>query len=275
MSEPMPPLDQRPGEVDPRVRLELITPERARQLMALNTDNRPLRDIYTRTLATMMKASEWHLTHQGIAIREDGVLADGQHRLAAIIASGVPQWVYVTYDLTLAAAKAIDRGRIKSIPDLMHVPRAVLQPIMFLHGFMARNPIEREMTVARILPLYGALSEAAVRVHEACPTARRRLSTAAVRAAATLCARDRDAEHACRQYRALILTRPTEMAEPTLALFRWAAEQRVVVHQMARETFLRALPAFDAGEADRPPRFFQEPARRAALARIKAVIEAA
>ena len=265
--------DGRPGEIDADTRIELITPERALDLLKVNTDNRPLRDLYVRSLAQMMSGGEWQTTHQGIAIREDGVLADGQNRLAAIVASGRPQWMRVTYGLSFAACQVIDRGRLRSIPDLMRINKRILEPIMFLHSYMRRSPVEKDPSVARIMPLFTAFGPAAVRVQEACPTIKRRLSISSVRAGAVVCTADRDAVFACDQYRAFVLLRPEEMGQHTLAFYRWISEQKVVAQRLASEAFLRGLFAFDVENDERPAaRFIPDRARANALMRINSIL---
>ena len=73
-----------------RSRVQTITPERASQLLAANTTNRPVSKAVVRSFAQAMRRGEWMVTHQGIAFDTRGVLVDGQHRLAAIIEADVP-----------------------------------------------------------------------------------------------------------------------------------------------------------------------------------------
>lgn len=68
---------------------ETITPKQAEKYLAFNTCNRSVRKSLVSQYARDMKNGEWKLTHQGIAFDRDGVLLDGQHRLLAIIESGV------------------------------------------------------------------------------------------------------------------------------------------------------------------------------------------
>ncbi|HEY2041129.1 MAG TPA: hypothetical protein VGH11_00540 [Jatrophihabitans sp.] len=63
---------------------------RAAELLEANTTNRPLSMPVVRGFAEAMGRGEWLVTHQGIAFDVNGVLVDGQHRLAAIIAADVP-----------------------------------------------------------------------------------------------------------------------------------------------------------------------------------------
>ena len=69
--------------------IEMITPKMAEKYLQFNTCNRHLRKSLVSQYARDMTNGNWKLTHQGVAFNCDGTLLDGQHRLAAIIESGV------------------------------------------------------------------------------------------------------------------------------------------------------------------------------------------
>lgn len=56
-----------------------------------------------------------------IRIGWDGSLLDGQHRLEAINRSGVSVWMLVVYDLDPSAQDVMDRGRKRTIGDVLHM----------------------------------------------------------------------------------------------------------------------------------------------------------
>lgn len=66
-----------------------VTPQQAAVWLKENTHNRPLKPSVVRRYAREMLAGRWMLTHQGIAFSASGWLLDGQHRLAAVVESGV------------------------------------------------------------------------------------------------------------------------------------------------------------------------------------------
>lgn len=115
-------------EGDPRIetRTMLITPAIARKMLLHNgispdQPNRHLRKTHVAFLAGMMLRGEWQLTHQGIAITRDGWLLDGQHRLYAIIESGVSVRMNVTQGLSREAYDAIDiGGSARTLADVLH-----------------------------------------------------------------------------------------------------------------------------------------------------------
>lgn len=99
---------------------EFVTPEMALEWLAANEDNRNLVWADVEYLRDCILAGEWKVTHQGIAFWEDGDLADGQHRLHAIIEAGVGVWINVTRGMPRENAEAIDRGRVRSNKDHLH-----------------------------------------------------------------------------------------------------------------------------------------------------------
>lgn len=74
------------------VSFELITPEKAREILEHNTNNRAVKKHHVEELARAMAMGGWdkYAVNQ-IVIGADGTLQDGQHRLLAIVKSGCPQ----------------------------------------------------------------------------------------------------------------------------------------------------------------------------------------
>ena len=94
-----------------RSRVQTITPSRAAGLLAANTTNRPLSRAVVRSFAEAMRRGDWVVTHQGIAFDVNGVLVDGQHRLAAIIEADLPVAVTVFTDVGEGAFDVLDTGK--------------------------------------------------------------------------------------------------------------------------------------------------------------------
>lgn len=80
-------------------RIEEVTPEMARDMLARNTRNRNLRPKHVYDLVKALKAGKWCMNGDTICISEDGTLIDGQHRLTAIVTSGVTARMMVVYNL--------------------------------------------------------------------------------------------------------------------------------------------------------------------------------
>jgi len=77
---------------------------------------RPRVDLYV----SLIKSHKFVLTHQGIAFYENGDLADGQHRLQAVVEADRPVWMMVTTGLPLLSVHAIDSGRPRSVQNVLH-----------------------------------------------------------------------------------------------------------------------------------------------------------
>lgn len=124
--------------------LELVSPERAEQLLNGNTHNRPVSKPYVRELRRELEEGRWKTTHQGVAIADDGTLLDGQHRLLAIKESGIAAPLFVARGVSRDAWDAIDQHRrrtggqilalagiSKDAPRMVAMARAIIQVV---HG---------------------------------------------------------------------------------------------------------------------------------------------
>jgi hypothetical protein len=94
--------------------VQSLTPKRAAELLEANTTNRPLSRPVVRAFAEAMRRGDWLITHQGIAFDVNGVLVDGQHRLAAIIEADLPIDVTVFTDVAEGTFDVPATGMIKS-----------------------------------------------------------------------------------------------------------------------------------------------------------------
>jgi hypothetical protein len=100
---------------------ELITPKIAAAYLDHNPDeffNRKITEKRVGSIAREMSAGMWEATHQGIAFDETGSLIDGQHRLLAIIQSGVTCELLVSRGIKRKAFTVIDSGKNRTGHDL-------------------------------------------------------------------------------------------------------------------------------------------------------------
>jgi hypothetical protein len=97
-----------------------ISPEFAAELLEnKNTRNRPLTRSTVLAYAKEMRNGNWTITHQGIALDTEGVLLDGQHRLAAVVEAGVTIPLMVSYDLPPETFATVDTGRRRTATDAL------------------------------------------------------------------------------------------------------------------------------------------------------------
>lgn len=92
----------------------LVTPILAKSWMALNIGNRPLNRPTVERYKKDLRQGAWAKTHQGIGFDKKGNLADGQHRLVAIIESGMPIEMVVAWGVDRSG---IDRQKPRSQVD--------------------------------------------------------------------------------------------------------------------------------------------------------------
>lgn len=103
------------------VSIELVTPQIAKQYLGSNRSNRKLRTAVVRKYADDMKSGKWTQCPMPVAFYVDGDVADGQHRLSAVIESGIPQQFIVMRGLTREAGLNIDTNLTRSIVDAVKI----------------------------------------------------------------------------------------------------------------------------------------------------------
>ena len=86
----------------------LVTPEMAAAWLRKNKRNRAMNNKRVELYAREIASGNWYLHHQGIGFYEDDTLGDGQHRLAAIVKSGVPVKMLVSWGIPEESGIMID-----------------------------------------------------------------------------------------------------------------------------------------------------------------------
>jgi hypothetical protein len=100
-----------------------IDPDLATEMLQRNADNQRTRSDATVTrYAEDMRLGKWRLTHQGVAFDAAGHLHDGQHRLAAVLTSGVTVPFFVFFGAGGEAEMAvIDTNKARNLMDASKV----------------------------------------------------------------------------------------------------------------------------------------------------------
>ena len=96
---------------------EVITPERALDLLTANTNNRKLRPSVVARYAGAMARGEWRPNGEAIKIAEDGTLLDGQHRLEACVEAEVPFETLIVTGLSKNSQQTMDGGLKRGTND--------------------------------------------------------------------------------------------------------------------------------------------------------------
>lgn len=101
------------------VRIDLITPEKAKEMLEKNI-NRKLNMNRVNQYVDDMKSDRWKLNGVPIIITDDGYLKDGQHRLNALIKADVSiPFVVIRYSKNFEIeANNYDIGMTRSVSDL-------------------------------------------------------------------------------------------------------------------------------------------------------------
>ncbi len=97
--------------------LVTMTPEWAAKLLETNTKNRRISKNTVEAMARDMSQGRWRLNGDAIRIDRDGNLLDGQHRLTACVAAGVPFETLLMTGLDQEDQLTIDRGRPRGVGD--------------------------------------------------------------------------------------------------------------------------------------------------------------
>jgi len=103
----------------PDVEVVDITPGMAEQMIGHNTHNRNIRHLDVSGYARDMAAGDWQYTAEPIRFDTNGVLIDGQHRLLAIIESGVTVRALIAYGLEPESQHAVDTGIPRKFHDVL------------------------------------------------------------------------------------------------------------------------------------------------------------
>lgn len=113
---------------------EHVTPERASKILERNIANRHLDENHVRFFVGVLRRGEWKETHQGIALDTDGNLRDGQHRLTAIVRSGIAATMLITYGVPRDAFDVMDVGKRRNFADVLSISSPAEKNVSILAG---------------------------------------------------------------------------------------------------------------------------------------------
>lgn len=103
----------------PQTTWEVVTPETAAKWLKTNVNNRALSRRSVERYSADMKNNMWQNTGDPIRFSKSGRLLDGQHRLTAIVESGVTISMLVIRDLEDRSQDAMDQGRARTAADVL------------------------------------------------------------------------------------------------------------------------------------------------------------
>jgi hypothetical protein len=145
----------------PNVNVEVVdvTPQTATKWLEHNRNNRNIRDQHVELLARDMREGHWKFNGDTVRFDEHGNLADGQHRLWAILHSGTTQQMLVVRGITEDAFDTIDSGALRTSGDALkrrgfhlgpHVA-ACVRILKWYHAGRIEWNVHRRMTHTEIV----------------------------------------------------------------------------------------------------------------------------
>jgi len=87
-----------------------MTPEKAKELLAINVRNRTIKQRLVNRIAEDITNGQWHANGETVKVSSSNKLLDGQHRLNAIIKSGMPCYMWLVDGLDESCHATIDSG---------------------------------------------------------------------------------------------------------------------------------------------------------------------
>ena len=101
--------------------VERLTPELANEYLCKNPSNRKLSKAAVRRWADAMRAGHWQVNGESIKFNTADELVDGQHRLKAVVVSGVTIDSIVIRGLEKTAFETLDAGKGRSGGDCLYI----------------------------------------------------------------------------------------------------------------------------------------------------------
>lgn len=98
-----------------------ITPEIASKMLARNTRNRGIKRLNLEKLERALRNGDWMQNGEAIKVAVGGDLLDGQHRLTAVVNTGVTMRTIVITGLTAASQDTMDTGRPRALHDVLAI----------------------------------------------------------------------------------------------------------------------------------------------------------
>ncbi|GIV82843.1 MAG: hypothetical protein KatS3mg051_2197 [Anaerolineae bacterium] len=105
----------------PHVTILRVTPDMAKEWLKNNDHNRTIAKKRVDLYASLMHAGRWYLSSDAIVLDTDGRLLNGQHRLLAVIQSGVASDFIVGFGWDPEAFYVLDDGKKRSGADALHI----------------------------------------------------------------------------------------------------------------------------------------------------------
>lgn len=105
----------------PTARVVDINPSLASEMLDKNVKNRKVSNRNFGTLVRAMTNGEWELNGEAIKVDSNGFVLDGQHRLHAILESGVTIRTFLIEGLPSSTQDTMDTGKSRGLADVLAI----------------------------------------------------------------------------------------------------------------------------------------------------------
>ena len=109
------------GKRERTVEFATVTPGLASLMLEYNLGNRPITPSKVAAHVDRLMRGDYMLTHQGFAFAKTGQLNDGQHRLTAVVASGIPAEFTITFGAEREEFWVIDQVKSRGAADILGI----------------------------------------------------------------------------------------------------------------------------------------------------------
>jgi len=104
-------------------RIEIITPDRARQLLKENINNRPVIKTHLKRLCSELLNGNFKLNGETIKISKKGIVLDGQHRLMAVVETGIAIETLIVVGIDDDFFATIDQGAPRTLAAILNIEK--------------------------------------------------------------------------------------------------------------------------------------------------------
>jgi hypothetical protein len=129
------------------IEVTTVTPDMAANWLARGGKNRKLNERRVDALVAAIHRGEWRLTGEAIKLDLNGQVRDGQHRLQAVVKSGVPIKTVVIRGVDEPAFDVMDVGRPRTAGD-----------VLSMHGYAYHNAVAGAVRLLLFMERAGRFS---------------------------------------------------------------------------------------------------------------------
>lgn len=202
-----------------RTENKLITPEMASIWLKKNKRNRAINYGRVKMYANEMRQGRWLEHHQGIAFYDDGTLADGQHRLAAIELANIPVVMSVSWGIPFSSGLMIDGHQQRRVDQAIKISGLadwINKDIIAASKIMMQCEVNtmgvRKISNQEVIDYCNA-HKSALQFGDSCFTSRKRFLSTAVTRTSLACASYYEDKERLKQFAKTLLNGMPESSE--------------------------------------------------------------